>query len=369
MAVNRKQFTKKIEPGLKANDNYNRFYLNFKLNGKSKQKVLDYSNKQWDKRTRISNAKTQLLLEKNKEENQGINFNENSTLNTIAEIYFDLACDKTNWTKNRQATYNLYCKNGIGKKKIKLIRQVDIDSLRKFMEHNGYSKQNKDGCSPRSIKKVLLQILKPILNYAYENKVITEIPTIKAPRQQKNKKLVTNATEKFTKLYEAITHLYHDDPFYKALFLFALYGRRWNEIRTLHWSEIDFINHRYTILAQHNKLGIDQTYDLPQLILEVLKQIPSNKNGLIFASPKTQNQLYTPKRQLEKIKKFTGISELTMHYFRHILVSAMGEHGIANTILSASLGHTNLDTVNQFYLTVNHQKASKTANDEIEKLF
>jgi len=27
--------------------------------------------------------------------------------------------------------------------------------------------------------------------------------------------------------------LYADDPFYRALFLFAWYGRIWNEIRTL----------------------------------------------------------------------------------------------------------------------------------------
>ncbi|WP_193150405.1 hypothetical protein [Sulfurimonas sediminis] len=31
MAVDRKQFIKKIEPGLKANTDYNKFYLNFKL--------------------------------------------------------------------------------------------------------------------------------------------------------------------------------------------------------------------------------------------------------------------------------------------------------------------------------------------------
>lgn len=40
----------------------------------------------------------------------------------------------------------------------------------------------------------------------------------------------------------------------------------------------------------------------------------------------------------------------------------MGESGVAGTILSASLGHTNLDTVNQFYLSANHTKASVEAN-------
>ena len=57
-----------------------------------------------------------------------------------------------------------------------------------------------------------------------------------------------------------------------------------------------------------------------------------------------------------------------MHYFRHILVSAMDELETATTVLSASLGHVNLDTVNYFYLSANHIKTSKEANIVINKL-
>jgi len=39
--------------------------------------------------------------------------------------------------------------------------------------------------------------------------------------------------------------------------------------------------------------------------------------------------------------------------------------GIAGTVLSASLGHTNLDTVNQFYLSANHTRGSQEANKMI----
>ena len=46
----------------------------------------------------------------------------------------------------------------------------------------------------------------------------------------------------------------------------------------------------------------------------------------------------------------------------------MGEMGTANTVLSASLGHTNLQTVNDFYLSANHTKASAEANQTIAKL-
>ncbi len=159
MAVDRKQFTESVEAGLKANPTYTKFYLNFKLDGKIKQRVIDYSNKDWDKRTRITKAKADLAAEKNKQINTGVNFTENSRLNDIAEIYFEKSCEVSRWTNELKDTYKLYCKDSIGKKRIKDIRQVDIETLRKSMETKGHSERTKNGCSPRTIKKVLLQIL------------------------------------------------------------------------------------------------------------------------------------------------------------------------------------------------------------------
>lgn len=42
--------------------------------------------------------------------------------------------------------------------------------------------------------------------------------------------------------------------------------------------------------------------------------------------------------------------------------------GTAGTILSASLGHTNLSTIDNFYRTANHTKASVEANETIGRL-
>lgn len=58
-----------------------------------------------------------------------------------------------------------------------------------------------------------------------------------------------------------------------------------------------------------------------------------------------------------------------MHYFRHILLSAMAEFGTTSTILSASLEHTNLNTLYQFYLNANHKKTSQITNQNIEKRY
>lgn len=368
MAVDRTQFTETVDKGLKADSTFTKFYISFKLDGKIKQRVLDYSDKDWDKRTRIAKAKAEILSEKNKQVNSGVNFTENSRLNDVAEIYFTTACEVSNWTDERKDAYTLYCSNGIGTKRIKDIRQVDIDSLRKSMEQKGHSKQTINGCSPRTIKKVLIQILKPIMQYALDNKVLSDLPNIKAPKQNRQKKIVEEAGAKLATLYKTIMTIYADEPFYRALFLFALYGRRWNEIRTLQWSDVNFLTSRYTIRSENNKIGQSQTYELSAPIAEALSCIKDDRSGLIFKSPVTGTELHTPKKQLAKIKEIANIPELTMHYFRHILVSAMGEAGTATTILSASLGHVNLDTVNAFYLSANHTKASSEANKTIANL-
>ncbi|MCF6173053.1 MAG: hypothetical protein L3J44_04630 [Campylobacteraceae bacterium] len=55
-----------------------------------------------------------------------------------------------------------------------------------------------------------------------------------------------------------------------------------------------------------------------------MNEIKDDKKGLVFKSPITGKELYAPKCQLRHIKEKVNIPELTMHYFRHILVSATG---------------------------------------------
>lgn len=329
MAIDMSEFSENVEAGIKSNKSFTRFFYRFKIDGTTKRGIFDYSDKEWDKRTRIAKAKADLAAEKDKQVNTGVNFTENSRLNDVANIYFEKSCEVSKWTSERKDNYNLYCKDGIGKKRIKDVRQVDIETLRKGMEVKGHSKQTLNGCSPRTIKKLLIQVLKPIMQYALDNKVLSDMPTIKPPKQNRQKKIVEDAGAKLATLFTTIMTTYADEPFYRALFLFALYGRRWNEIRTLQWNDVNFLTSRYTIRAENNKIDQNQTYELSAPIAEALSHIKDEHRGLVFKSPVTGAELYPPKKQLAKIKDAAKIPELTMHYFRHILVSAMGEAGTA----------------------------------------
>lgn len=377
MAINKDEFIEKVDVGLKANKAYTHFYARFKIETKEYSKLFDYSDKNWDKRTRITKAKSDTLSFKEsikvKHYAQNTLFDENSTLDNIAKAYFTNECGSTQWTQEKKDAYRLYLKNPLGKKKIKDIRLHDINLVRTAMEQKGYTKQTVDGCSPRTIKKILLQTLKPIMQYAYDNKVIDSIPKIELSKHHSKlnkakKKKVHDAGIKLATLYKTIMHLYYNHPLYRALFLFALYGRRWGEIKTLEWKDVNFSKKLYTIREENNKIEEEQGFGLPQPIEEALLQILDDRKGLVFKSPRTGRVLSPPKWQLGKVKKLADIPQLTMHYFRHILVSAMGEVGTASTILSASLGHTNLNTVNQFYLSANHEKASKITNQTIQEI-
>lgn len=367
MAINKSEFTEVIETNIKSNKTYNRFYINFKKDNKRTEKILDYTNKDWDKRTRISKAKQTLIELKDKQSNFGININDNSTLNQISSVYFENR-ETSKWTEELKSVYKVHIEVPLGKKKIRDIRKVHLDTLVTSMRNKGHSKQTANGCSNRTIKKVIIETLKPILQYAVDNNILTQLPSLPTIKLNRKKKTVSNGGKKFITLFNTINTLYNKDPFYHALFLFLLFGRRWNEVRTLKWSDIDIPKNKYTIRAENNKIGENQTYDLAFYIVKALEQIQDNRVGLIFKSPVTMKELYSPKVQLAKIKKLTNIEELTLHYFRHIFVSAMGEMGTATTILSASLGHTNLQTVNDYYLSANHLDSSKKANTNAFKL-
>jgi len=367
MAISKVEFTEKVDTNLKANKSHERFYINFKKDGKRIERVLDYSSKQWDKRTRVSKAKQTLLELKEQTFNIGLNINENSTLNQVADTYFENRED-SDWKKELMTTYRVHIKEVIGKKRIKDIKKIHIESVVNSMRKKGGSRQTKNGCAPRTIKKALSEALRPILKYAVDNDVIVKMPVFPEVKINRKKKIVNNASETFAILYKTINELYKDDPFYLSLFLFLYFGRRWNEVRTLKWTDIDLIHNTYTIRAENNKIGQDQTYDIPLPIRVAIENISTNKDGLVFKSSVTGKELYPPKLQLAKIKKVSGVEQLTLHYFRHILVSALGEMGTAGTILSASLGHTNLSTVDNFYRTANHTKASVEANEAIVKL-
>ncbi len=107
MAVDRKLFVNIVDTGLKANKEFTKFYLNCKINGKVKQKVFIYENRSWDKRTRVAKAKMDTLDFKNKNKVSDINIDENITLDTFINQYFDTLECSTSYSKDHWLNVNI----------------------------------------------------------------------------------------------------------------------------------------------------------------------------------------------------------------------------------------------------------------------
>ena len=219
--------------------------------------------------------------------------------------------------------------------------------------------------SPRT-QKIILEVLNPLFDFGIRNRYLSESPTryirIKIPSQ---KKIVINATELFRRVYVGIIEYYHEEPFYKALFLFGFTGRRKSEILNLKWENIDFTNNYYWI--EDTKNGDKQQYKLDLLIKNTLLELLDDKVGLVFKSPITGKKIINLDRQINQLRKYTKIENLTLHYMRNILVSALAEQGTEGITLSGILGHKDINTINK-YLSNSTMKSSIKGLETIDKI-
>ncbi|MDF1877004.1 tyrosine-type recombinase/integrase [Sulfurimonas sp. SAG-AH-194-L11] len=325
-----------------------KFLARFNHEGKIYSKILGYS-----KKDNLTPRSANLLLEDYKRDIEaGYTSSNKINLDKLFELYFESMKD-TNWKKIKEAIYKRYIQKPLGKKAIENIKPMQIKTI--------INQMDKQGLSPRT-QKSILEVLKPMFKFALENKMIKEIPTnfinVKIPNQ---KKIVTNATELFNKVYNGITSYYKDEPFYQALFLFAFSGRRKSEILNLRWENIDFTNNYYWITDTKN--DDNQKYPLAPMIKPLLLKFKENK-GLVFPSPINGGVITNVDRQMRNLKKHTGIDNLSLHYMRNILVSMLSEQGVQGGTLSGILGHKDINTINK-YLSINHYKSGQEGLNKI----
>lgn len=226
-----------------------------KVNGKLYKRILGYSEKD-----KLTDKKANNKLEKVRNDIEaGFTSTNAITLNRLFELYYE-TLNSSEWTKKKLYIYNHYIKEHLGTKNIEKIREMDVQKVLAIMSDKGLS--------PRS-RKSILEVLKPLYQFANKNRYTRLNPvqdiTVKIPNQ---KKVVTNATELFYKIYKGILSYYKDNPFYQALFLFSFTGRRKKEILNLRWENIDFINDYYWI--EDTKNSDKQRFPLPEYVKEPL---------------------------------------------------------------------------------------------------
>ena len=372
MAINPKDYKTTKETNIKVHKKDTRLFLfDFRINHKRYRKNFKVKATNHTPSQMLKTARTQLDIMKDEIKNDTYG-NDLITLDNLFIEYMKTQ-PLTDWTHKKTHTYDLYLGNSklsnmvkepteaiinkrksfnltkIGDRAIGTIKENDIRLIISKMEkeHN---------LSPRT-QKIILEVLNPLFDFGIRNRYLTESPvkhiTIKIPSQ---KKIVTNATELFKRVYIGIIEYYHDEPFYKALFLFAFTGRRKSEILNLKWENIDFNKSYYWI--EDTKNGDKQRYQLSPMLKVTLLEILDDRIGLVFKSPTTGKKMVNLDRHIKKLRIHTKIDNLTLHYMRNILVSALAELGTEAITLSGILGHKDINTINK-YLSNSTMKSSK----------
>jgi integrase len=282
------------------------------------------------------------------------------TATTLDKFYSEILKTETqsDWNIKKQWYYKTYIQKEIGSKKVSAITELHIKKILAKMEN--------DGLKPRT-RKAILEVLKPIFRDARKAKICKEDPTeflkVKVTDQ---KKFVINASEKFDNLYRAVLEVYNNDAFMRALFLFALFGRRKGELLTIKWENIDFKANIYWLLSDDTKPDQNQQFKLTPDIKTALLEF-QQPSGLVFASPVTGDKMQNLSRQVKKIRDASGVSEWGLHYSRNVIVSMLHERGVETSHLSGILGHTDANTITK-YLSINTLKGSEVGNQSISEL-
>jgi len=351
MALKAADFPNKVKDNLWTSKEYKKFFYRFMYEQKRYTGLIDLSEKtSWGKKDRISFAESELARIKD-EKKHGV-LNDKITLNQFMEKHFALLPDTT-WTKAKKSHYKRYIKPIIGNKAVVSIRQLHIKET--------IADQESKGLAIRTILQNI-EILSPAFKEAIANRLIVHNPTdgIKIKRT-KTKKMVSNASDELVEIYKAIMEEFSNDPFYLALYMFALQGRRKSEILNLKW---DDIGDGYYIL-RNTKSGEVQKIFLPEFISGELEKFKMDTE-YVFTSRRTGTRIVNIEKTTEKLKNRLGKS-FSLHYLRNVIVSAMAESGLDAIYLSGALGHSDPNTITK-YLTMNYLKGSELASGLIDKV-
>ena len=285
---------------------------------------------------------------------------------TVLDYWIKLKATK-NWKLELESKYEYYYSKHLykfSKLKIKDIKPAHFTSLNVSLNH----------LAPRTQKKAY-EILQPLFALAVEDEIIDKSPIKKSHipvrKQIEEKKIITNAEEKYRIIYQAINQLFgsediikidedrtikcHSNPHHKALFLFGFHGRRRGEVVNLNWEDISFDTDTYIVRGENSKVNTDMVFALPQDVKEALSQFQST-TGKVF----NVSVVY---KHYPKIRLITGIEEFSFHWMRNLAVSALSSIGAGLTHLTAMLGHTDSSTLKK-YLSL-QREASTTVTNEL----
>lgn len=153
-----------------------------------------------------------------------------------------------------------------------------------------------------------------------------------------------------------------ESPMYRAAFLTLFWcGLRIGELLALTGKDIDFEAHTISVTKTYNRIkstdyitapkthGSIRTIKAPQAVMDALKKYMDMKYGF---SP--ENRIFAVispniRRRLTSLAKAAGVKPIRLHDLRHSHASYLINNNIPIKLISARLGHDNVQTTLRIY--------------------
>jgi integrase len=266
-------------------------------------------------------------------------------------IYNDLFLEYIDLKGNLQTPYEVTNKVSrhenhispvIGNMELKDIKYKDCQ---KVINNMIYLKE----LAPKTAKNVLA-VMVTVLNYAIKNDYIEKNVAhfVDLPKFDNRYRLSLNDDQISSLINEILVF----EPQYRAIFIFALHGRRKSEILSMQWYQIDFSSRVYHVPPQKNKSRKYDIHEMTQLLFNELYLIylESKKIDLVkdkdyvFINPNTLTRYQDLKRPFNRLKNKAGIDKFRFHDFRHLLCSYTINSKKENIEhVSQALGHSSIE--------------------------
>jgi len=366
MAINISDFHNTKHTGLKIHNDGMTFLFDIRVLGKRYRRKWE-ANKLHSKPDRLKTAYNKLeafrddIIHKNT-----ITANIDAT---VDDYWIKLKVVK-GWKAELIKNYDYFYNKHLGyfsNIKISKIKPSDFTNLNVSLKDYALATQKK-----------AYEILKPLFDLAVEDEIIFKSPIKKSHipvrKQIEEKKIITDATVKYRKIYETIHQLFGkdevvkidkkevkciDNPHHRALFLFGFYGRRLKEVTSLQWKDINFNDNTYVVRGVNSKVNTDMKFTLPKDIKEALLEFVSDSENVFH--------IKHTKDHYPKIRLLSGIEEFSFHWMRNLAVSALSAMGASLGDLTALLGHNDSGTLKK-YLSLQRQVATQNTNELSNKL-
>lgn len=219
--------------------------------------------------------------------------------------------------KHEKRKFDLYLKDGLGKKEPSELAPLDIDRLRLKLQKAGKKTQ----------AARILELLRRSLNFGVKRGLIPPLPfKIEIPKlnNQTTEDLAPSQLKKLLKALDA-----EKDRRVVNIMRLALYtGMRRGEILKLKWTDID--RDRGFITLVDPKGGPDQKIPLSGPASDVIEDIKRTRSPYLFPGRfKGEHLKIIPRKSLKRIKKAADLPEgfRPLHGLRHVYASMLASSG------------------------------------------